>query len=156
MSRRVVWSYFYCTFRQMKMWHSLWRFSRQDLRNGLGSRKTWFPSHQVSCTWSLTEQQTNFISTFTELHVHGDERWPLVVTSNTYFRGRGPYMVGILATGIHTGHMIGLTVPHHTLSTQKPLPNTFLLSSHGESFSVFSSCSSKSILNTADKHWKRN
>ena len=24
---------------------------------------------------------------FTELHVHGDERWPMEVTSNTYFRG---------------------------------------------------------------------
>ena len=29
----------------------------------------------------------NFISTFTELHAHSDERWPTEVTSNTYFRG---------------------------------------------------------------------
>ena len=28
----------------------------------------------------------NFISTFTELHVHGDERWLMEVTSSTYFR----------------------------------------------------------------------
>ena len=27
------------------------------------------------------------ISTFTELHVHANERWPTEVTSNTYFRG---------------------------------------------------------------------
>ena len=30
--------------------------------------------------------EVKFISTFT-LHVHGDERWPTEVTSNTYFRG---------------------------------------------------------------------
>ena len=36
--------------------------------------------------WSF-HSRWNFISTFTELHVHGDERWPLEVTSNTYFRG---------------------------------------------------------------------
>ena len=29
----------------------------------------------------------NFISTFTELPAHGDECWPIEVTSNTYFRG---------------------------------------------------------------------
>ena len=31
--------------------------------------------------------QVKFISTFSELHVHGDERWPTEVTSNAYFRG---------------------------------------------------------------------
>ena len=36
--------------------------------------------------WSL-HSRWNFISTFTDLHVHGDERWPTEVTSNTYFRG---------------------------------------------------------------------
>ena len=35
--------------------------------------------------WSL-HSKWNFISTFTELHVHDDERWPTEVTSNTYFR----------------------------------------------------------------------
>ena len=36
--------------------------------------------------WRL-HSRWNFPSTFTELHVHGDERWPTEVTSNTYFRG---------------------------------------------------------------------
>ena len=36
--------------------------------------------------WSL-HSRWNFISTFTELHVHGDERWPMQVTSKTYFCG---------------------------------------------------------------------
>ena len=35
--------------------------------------------------WSL-HSRWNFISTFTELHVRGDQRWPTEVTSNTYFR----------------------------------------------------------------------
>ena len=30
--------------------------------------------------------EVKFSSTFTELHVHGDERWPMEVTSITYFR----------------------------------------------------------------------
>ena len=43
----------------------------------------------MSCAlgkWSL-HSRWNFISTFAELHVHGDERWPTEVTSSTYFRG---------------------------------------------------------------------
>ena len=36
--------------------------------------------------WSL-HSWWNFFSTFTEFRVHGDERWPTEVTSNTYFRG---------------------------------------------------------------------
>ena len=46
----------------------------------------------ISCAlgkWSL-HSRWNFTSTFTELHVHGDERWPTEVTSNTYFRGVYP------------------------------------------------------------------
>ena len=42
----------------------------------------------ISCAlgkWSL-HSRWNFISTFTEFHVHGEERWPMEVTSNTYFR----------------------------------------------------------------------
>ena len=32
--------------------------------------------------------EVKLISTFTELvHIHGEERWPTEVTSNTYFRG---------------------------------------------------------------------
>ena len=45
--------------------------------------------HNTSCTlgkWSL-HSRWNFISAFTELHVHGGECWPVEVTSNTYFRG---------------------------------------------------------------------
>ena len=45
--------------------------------------------HNISCAlgkWSL-HSRWNFISTFAKLHVHGDERWPTEVTSNTYFRG---------------------------------------------------------------------
>ena len=34
----------------------------------------------------LSLEEWNFSSTFTELHVHGDERWPTEVTSDTYFR----------------------------------------------------------------------
>ena len=44
--------------------------------------------HNISCAlgkWSL-HSRWNFISTFTELRVHGDEHWPTEVTSNTYFR----------------------------------------------------------------------
>ena len=43
----------------------------------------------ISCAlgkWSL-HSRWKFISTFTELHVHGDERWPTEVTSNTYCPG---------------------------------------------------------------------
>ena len=39
--------------------------------------------------WSL-HSRWNVISTFTELHVHGNERWPMEVTSNTYFRAVYP------------------------------------------------------------------
>ena len=42
----------------------------------------------ISCApgkWCL-HASWNFTSTFTELHVHGDERWPMEVTTNTYFR----------------------------------------------------------------------
>ena len=45
----------------------------------------------ISCAlgkWSLYSRW-NFISTFTELHLHGDERWPTEVTSTTYSRGVG-------------------------------------------------------------------
>ena len=31
--------------------------------------------------------KVKFISTSTELHANGDERWPMEVTSNSYFRG---------------------------------------------------------------------
>ena len=36
--------------------------------------------------WSL-HSRWSFISTFTELHIHGDERWPMEVMSNACFRG---------------------------------------------------------------------
>ena len=48
-------------------------------------------STTVPC-WICTKRKRslhsrwNFLSTFTELHSHGDERWPTAVTSNTYFR----------------------------------------------------------------------
>ena len=47
-----------------------------------------FSQHKL-CTigkWSL-HSRWNFITTFTKLHVHGDERWPTEVTSDTCFRG---------------------------------------------------------------------
>ena len=45
-------------------------------------------SQQKLCTRKMeVALEVKVISTFTEIHVHGDERWPTEVTLNTYFRG---------------------------------------------------------------------
>ena len=49
----------------------------------------------------------NFISTFTELHVHGDERWPMEVTSKTYFRGVVWLCSLFVFQGVFLGCMFG-------------------------------------------------
>ena len=41
--------------------------------------------HNMSCAQGEQSLHNNFITT--ELHVHDDERWPMEVTSSTYFSG---------------------------------------------------------------------
>ena len=43
--------------------------------------------HKLCTRKRSLHSKWNFISMFTELHVHGDKRWPMEVTPKTYFRG---------------------------------------------------------------------
>ena len=63
---------------------------------------------QGMCTRKLElVSRWNFISTPTKLHVHGDERWPMEVTSKTYFRGVVWLCSLFVFQGVFLGCMFG-------------------------------------------------
>ena len=79
----------------------------------------------ISCAlgkWSL-HSRWNLSRLSLSLHVHGDERWPIEVTSNTYFRG-----VEVCSLEIKDGHCNQIRAYHGTSTCHQYTQLSFIVS----------------------------